>query len=246
LFSQIDLAQWVITNFEAGVGDVAITYENEVLVAQKAGQAMELVIPSSTILIENPIALIDTYVDKHGNREVVEAFIRTLDPNLRLLITAQVDRKRLDETKQLVAGDERIELELEDLPRLEHLRRIAAYDVCVTPSRWEGLGLPLYEATAFGQPIVVNDNPPMNEVVTDSKNGLLVRGVQDGTAKSGIPAFSPDVAELASAFERLADPELRARLAEGARRRREELSWSRTVEGFRGLLERLGVATYAG
>ena len=69
-------------------------------------------------------------------REVVEAFIRTLDPNLRLLITAQVDRKRLDETKDLVAGDARIELELDDLPRLDHLRRIAAYDVCVTPSRW--------------------------------------------------------------------------------------------------------------
>jgi 1,2-diacylglycerol 3-alpha-glucosyltransferase len=179
-------------------------------------------------------------------REVVEGFIRTLEPNLRLLITAQVDRKRLDETKELVAGDERIELELTDLPRLEHLRRVAACDVCVTPSRWEGLGLPLYEATAFGQPIIVNDNPPMNEVVTDGENGLLVRGVEDGTAKSGIPAYSPDVAELAKAFERLADPDLRARLAEGSRRRREELSWSHTVEGFRGLLERLGVATYAG
>jgi 1,2-diacylglycerol 3-alpha-glucosyltransferase len=178
-------------------------------------------------------------------QEVVKAFIRTLDPNLRLLITAQVDRKRLDETKQLVAGDDRIELELDDLPRLEHLRRVAAYDVCVTPSRWEGLGLPIYEATAFGQPIVVNDNPPMNEVVDDGENGLLVRGVEDGTAKSGIPAYSPDVPELAKAFERLADPELRARLAEGSRRRREELSWAQTVDGFRGLLERLGVATYA-
>jgi len=67
-----------ITNFEAGVGDVAITYENEVLVAQAAGKEMDLVIPQSTILIENPIALVDTYVDQHGNREVVEAFIEFL------------------------------------------------------------------------------------------------------------------------------------------------------------------------
>ena len=95
-------------------------------------------------------------------------------------------------------------------------------------------------------PIVVNDNPPMNEVVTDEVNGLLVRGIEDGSAKSGIPAFSPDVAELARAFDRLADPELRERLAEGSRRKREELSWERTVDGFRDLLERLGVATYAG
>jgi glycosyltransferase involved in cell wall biosynthesis len=172
-------------------------------------------------------------------KEVVEAFMRTLDPKLRLLVTAQVDRKRLDAVKELVAGDERIELVLDDLPRLDHLRRVASCDVCVTPSRWEGLGLPLYEATAFGQPIIVNDNPPMNEVVTDGVNGLLVRGIEDGTAKSGIPAHSPDVADLARAFERLGDAELRAQLAAGSRALREELTWSRTVEGFRDILDRL-------
>src|SRR5215207_5819057 len=53
-----------ITNFEQGVGDVAITYENEVLVGQLGGQDYELVIPRSSILIENTIAVIDTYVDK--------------------------------------------------------------------------------------------------------------------------------------------------------------------------------------
>jgi glycosyltransferase involved in cell wall biosynthesis len=83
-------------------------------------------------------------------------------------------------------------------------------------------------------------------VVTDGENGLLVRGIQDGTAKSGIPAHAPDVAELAAAFERLADPDLRAKLADGSRRRREELSWSRTVEGFGDLLERLTLPSYAG
>jgi len=67
-----------ITNFEKGIGDVAITYENEVLVGQQSGQAYDLVIPRSTILIENPVALIDTYVDKHGTREVAEAFVNFL------------------------------------------------------------------------------------------------------------------------------------------------------------------------
>jgi sulfate transport system substrate-binding protein len=68
-----------ITNFEKGVGDLAITYENEVLVGQQAGQTYELVIPRSTILIENPVAVIDTYVDKHGTREVAEAFAEFLN-----------------------------------------------------------------------------------------------------------------------------------------------------------------------
>jgi sulfate/thiosulfate transport system substrate-binding protein len=67
-----------ITNYEKGIGDVAITYENEVLVGLLTGDYYELVIPRSTILIENPIALVDVYVNRHGNREVVEAFLEFL------------------------------------------------------------------------------------------------------------------------------------------------------------------------
>ena len=64
-----------IVNFEKGIGDVAITYENEVFVGQQAGQTYELVLPTSTIQIDNPIAIVDTYADKHGTREVAQAFI---------------------------------------------------------------------------------------------------------------------------------------------------------------------------
>ena len=67
-----------ILNFEKGIGDLAITYENEVLVGRQSGQDYELVIPSSTILIENPIAVVDASVDKHGTREVAEAFVAFL------------------------------------------------------------------------------------------------------------------------------------------------------------------------
>jgi sulfate transport system substrate-binding protein len=67
-----------ITNFEAGTGDVAITYENEVLVGQQSGKDYELIIPTSTILIENPVSVVDEYVDKHGTREVAEAFVQFL------------------------------------------------------------------------------------------------------------------------------------------------------------------------
>jgi sulfate/thiosulfate-binding protein len=67
-----------IVTFEKGIGDVAITYENEVFVGLQAGQPYELVLPSSTIQIDNPIAIVDTYVDKHGTREVAQAFIEFL------------------------------------------------------------------------------------------------------------------------------------------------------------------------
>lgn len=67
-----------ITNYEQGVGDVIITYENEILVGQKAGADYEMVIPRSTILIENPVAVVDVYVDQHGTRQVAEAFVEFL------------------------------------------------------------------------------------------------------------------------------------------------------------------------
>ncbi|MCK9461686.1 MAG: sulfate ABC transporter substrate-binding protein [Proteobacteria bacterium] len=61
--------------FEKGVGDVAITYENEVLVGNKSGLKYDYVVPKSTLLIENPIAVVDKYVDKHGTREIATAFV---------------------------------------------------------------------------------------------------------------------------------------------------------------------------
>jgi sulfate/thiosulfate transport system substrate-binding protein len=64
-----------IKNFESGNGDVAITYENEILTAQEAGLEDEMVIPPSTILIENPVAVVDRNAEKHCVMEVAEAFV---------------------------------------------------------------------------------------------------------------------------------------------------------------------------
>jgi sulfate/thiosulfate transport system substrate-binding protein len=64
-----------IVTFEKGVGDAAITYENEVLVAKQEGEQMDYVVPPSTILIENPIAVVDTYAKKHGNEDLANAFV---------------------------------------------------------------------------------------------------------------------------------------------------------------------------
>lgn len=44
------------TFLTAGQGDVLIAYENEAIFAQQAGQALEIVIPDNTLLIENPVA----------------------------------------------------------------------------------------------------------------------------------------------------------------------------------------------
>ena len=170
---------------------------------------------------------------------VLDAFRRTGDERFRLIVKAQVDRKA-PKVEKAAKGDHRIELITEDLPTEEHLRLFASTDVSLAPSRWEGLGLHLYEAMAFGIPTVVNDCPPMNEVIADGENGILVRAVPDGEAKSGIPAYGFDPAEMAAAIERLGDDGERVRLAAGALAARERWSWERTKEDLRALLARVG------
>ncbi|HKU43290.1 MAG TPA: sulfate ABC transporter substrate-binding protein [Polyangiales bacterium] len=64
-----------LLNFERGVGDAIITYENEILVGKQKGQKYEYVIPKSTILIENPAAIVDSVVNKHGSRAAATALL---------------------------------------------------------------------------------------------------------------------------------------------------------------------------
>lgn len=168
-------------------------------------------------------------------KEVINAFSATSEPELRLIVKAQIER-RMKFLEKAVKKDPRVELVLEDLPTDVHLQMFADADVCMAPARWEGLGLHLYEAIAFGQPIVCNDDPPMNELVADGVNGLLVPSHPDGLANSGIPAKTVDVEALAAAISRLADPDLRAELSAGALKVRDERSWDRTVEDVAKLL----------
>ena len=61
-----------------GQGDALINYENEIILARQKGLKVNYVIPDNNISIDNPIAIIDKNVDKHGNREVVEGFLQYL------------------------------------------------------------------------------------------------------------------------------------------------------------------------
>ncbi len=61
-----------------GQGDALVTYENEVILANQRGESLEKVIPSINISIDTPIAMIDQNVDRHGAREVAQAFTEYL------------------------------------------------------------------------------------------------------------------------------------------------------------------------
>lgn len=61
-----------------GQGDALINYENEVILAQQKGEKVDYIVPEVNISIDNPIAVVDKNVDKHGTREVAEGFVKFL------------------------------------------------------------------------------------------------------------------------------------------------------------------------
>jgi sulfate/thiosulfate transport system substrate-binding protein len=63
-----------LQTFLARRGDVFLAYENEALFARTQGQDLQFVIPKSTILIENPIAVVKSSSD----REKANQFLRYL------------------------------------------------------------------------------------------------------------------------------------------------------------------------
>jgi glycosyltransferase involved in cell wall biosynthesis len=87
----------------------------------------------------------------------------------------------------------------DDVPDL-----LAAADLFVFPSIWEGLGGALIEAMALGLPIVASDLEAIREVVEDERNAALVP-----------PGSSPDLANVMLEF--LDDAQRRKRFGERSR-----------------------------
>ena len=52
-------AREALQTFSSGKGDVLLGYENEAILAQQQGEEIEYVIPDETILIENPVAVVN-------------------------------------------------------------------------------------------------------------------------------------------------------------------------------------------
>jgi glycosyltransferase involved in cell wall biosynthesis len=107
-----------------------------------------------------------------------------------------------------------------DVPEL-----LAASDIFVLATNWEGLPRSIIEALRAGLPVVATDLAGIPELVAEGENGYLV---PRGDAR----ALASRLAEL------IADDELRARLGARSRRRfEEEFSFKRMYEQTRTLYE---------
>ena len=67
-------AREALQTFSAGKGDVLLAYENEAITAQQKGEELEYVTPDETILIENPVAVVNTTKES----KTADAFVEFL------------------------------------------------------------------------------------------------------------------------------------------------------------------------
>ena len=68
------------TFVQRGIGDVLLSWENEAYLAldELGRDKYEIVYPSASILAEPPVSVVDKNVDRHGTREVAEAYLQFL------------------------------------------------------------------------------------------------------------------------------------------------------------------------
>ena len=64
---------------QRGIGDVLVTFENEVfLIKKELGDNFDIVYPSWSIAAENPVSVVDKVVDRKGTRKVAQAYLEYL------------------------------------------------------------------------------------------------------------------------------------------------------------------------
>lgn len=68
------------TFVQRGIGDVLIAWESEALFSQQefGKGSYEVIVPSSTILAEPPVAVVDSVAKAHGTQKVAQAYLQFL------------------------------------------------------------------------------------------------------------------------------------------------------------------------
>jgi len=151
----------------------------------------ELAIPADATLVlfiarftahKQPLALIKAFSDAAKRL-----------PNLHLLLVGDGDQKAEAMEMVRAAGFEgRITFQpfRQDVPDI-----LAASDIFVLPSLWEGLPIGLLEAMAMGKAVIATDVDGTKEVVQNGQNGILVPA-------GDIPALTESLVTLAADRDR--------------------------------------------
>jgi glycosyltransferase involved in cell wall biosynthesis len=136
----------------------------------RAALAAELGIdPGDSLLL-----CVASLTEQKGHEVLLEAFASVVErhPEARLLLAGQGPlQRRIDRQAKKLSITERVHFlgSRSDVPAL-----LAAADVAVQPSLWEGFGLAAAEALAAGLPTVVSRTGGLVDIVRDGETGLLV------------------------------------------------------------------------
>lgn len=187
----------------------------------------ELDIPQDALLV----LFIARFTSHKQPLSLIKAFAGALpsNPKMHLLMVGDGDEK--EKAKSLVK-----ELDIEGAVTLSPFRQdvpdvLAAADIFVLPSLWEGLPIGLLEAMAMGKTIIASNVDGTSEIIEHDKNGWLVE----------INNLVPGVSQALVALT--ADKEKRDRFSKAALRTVSErfnaANMTRYIEGlYRNILEK--------
>ena len=95
-----------LKNFEAGNGDVAITYDYQLATSISAGIEEELVMPPSTVAIRTPAVVVDTVAEEHCVKDIADAFVAYLHtPDAQDVFYSSAYTRPVDPSKTADATD---------------------------------------------------------------------------------------------------------------------------------------------
>ncbi len=158
--------------------------------AMKKKLIAELKLPSDIQFI----GMVCRLIEQKGVRYGIEAFIQLANdfPTAHLLIAGEgLLQSELETRAKEIGLNNRVHF----LGwRSDAAALMAALDILLAPSLWEGFGLVLLEAMAQQTPIIASKVSAIPEVVTDRETGLLVEPRDVNGLKAALSALLKDVA----------------------------------------------------
>jgi glycosyltransferase involved in cell wall biosynthesis len=189
-----------------------------------AGDAAERLVISCTVARLSAQKGLEVLVEAAGRlREKAGlpaiCFVVVGDGELRDQLLQQVAELGLEDTVRLVGAR----------PPDEIPGWLAAADMFVLPSRYEGMSIAVMEAMASGLPVVATEVSGTAELIPDPDHGLVVPVGDAGALTAAIE-------------ELLTDPELRRRIGERGALRVQRFSWESVFARTARLLEETAAA----
>lgn len=161
------------------------------------------------------------FVGAEFRRKGLDRLIPAIGPGMRLLVVGRGER--MDHYRDLAVKCGAAN-KVHFVGHVEDVRRYyAAADVFVLPSLFEGFGMTVLEAMAFGLPVVSSRNTGAAGLIENGRNGFVFH----------------DQDEVPGILQNLIDVDLRKRIGHEARKTAEEYTWDKETARYEEIYYRI-------